>query len=86
MGHRERRPDPPGEAVSAVAVPAAAAALEPVTCQMHDGCTAPVTHVDQSSFVYCTKHGLQRRASRPCRKLRPHELTRLANGGQITKY
>jgi hypothetical protein len=55
-------------------------------CQMHAGCTEPVTHLDKSGFLYCTTHGLQRRASRPCRKLRPHELTRLANGGQITKY
>lgn len=61
-------------------------AAEPASCQMHAGCTHPVTHMDQSGFLYCTNHGLQRRASRPCRKLRPHELTRLESGGQITKY
>lgn len=55
-------------------------------CQMSAGCPEPVTHMDQSGFLYCTTHGLQRRASRPCRKLRPHELTRLKQGSQITKY
>lgn len=61
-------------------------AAPPVGCQMRADCTDPVTHLDQNGFLYCTNHGLQRRASRPCRKLRPHELTRLKRGGQITKY
>lgn len=87
MGHSERRPNPEGEVVSTVAAPAGAApAAHPVDCQMDPRCADSVTHIDQSGYLYCTKHGLQRRASRPCRKLRPHELTRLENGGQITKY
>lgn len=64
----------------------AAAATDPFACQVHDDCTGSVTHIDQSGFLYCTSHGLQRRASQPCRKLRPHEITRLENGGQIAKY
>jgi hypothetical protein len=62
------------------------AADDAASCQMHAGYAEPVTHLDKSGFLYCTTHGLQRRASRPCRKLRPHELTRLTNGRQITKY
>jgi len=64
----------------------AAAAADPFACQMHDACSESVTHIDQGGFLYCTTHGLQRRASQPCRKLRPHEITRLENGGQIAKY
>ena len=64
----------------------AQAAAKPGACQMDAGCTHAVTHLDQSGFLYCTNHGLQRRASRPCRKLRPHELARLKRGDQITKY
>ncbi|MEO3931325.1 hypothetical protein WMO79_00735 [Micrococcaceae bacterium Sec7.4] len=64
----------------------AQAAQKTTDCQMVAGCTEPVTHLDRSGFLYCTNHGLQRRASRPCRKLRPHELARLKRGSQITKY
>jgi hypothetical protein len=56
------------------------------SCQMDDGCTESVSHMDKSGFLYCATHGLQRRASRPCRKLRPHELTRIERGDQVTKY
>lgn len=30
-------------------------------CDMVDGCTAPVTHLDTKGYVYCTPHGLERR-------------------------
>lgn len=56
------------------------------TCDMESGCVEPVSHLDQNGFLYCTKHGLMRRASRPCRQLRTHELNRLKRGAQITRY
>lgn len=59
---------------------------KPVTCQMNTSCADPVTHLDQNGFVYCTGHGIQQRAYRPCRKLRPHELSRLKRGEQVTRY
>jgi len=40
-------------------------------CEMRHECDAPVTHIDQSGWIYCTAHGIQRRcAGLPCRKLR----------------
>lgn len=55
-------------------------------CDMEEGCTAPVTHIDQKGYAYCTKHGLERRDYRPCRKLRPWELHRLLRGEPLTRY
>ncbi len=55
------------------------------TCDMH-ACAEPVAMIDHSGFVYCAKHGLARRAWRPCRKLRQHELNRLARGEQVRRY
>lgn len=49
-------------------------------------CADPVTMLDTAGFVYCTKHGTQRRQYEPCRKLRPHELNRLARGETIERY
>lgn len=56
-----------------------------LSCGMTD-CQSPVTHLDQSGFVYCTAHGIARRSWKPCRKLRPFELRRLGRGEQITRY
>lgn len=56
------------------------------TCEMTTGCTEPVTMIDNGGFVYCTCHGLARRSWKPCRKLRPHELRKIARGETITKY
>jgi hypothetical protein len=56
------------------------------TCDMTEDCTEPVTHLDDKGFVYCTYHGILRRGWRPCRKLRKHELNRLARGEQIKRY
>jgi hypothetical protein len=55
-------------------------------CEWEDSCPDPVTHLDQSGFVYCTRHGLIRRSYRPCRKLRPHEVNRLRRGELLSKY
>lgn len=55
-------------------------------CEMETHCTAPVTHLDNNGFIYCTTHGIQRRHWKPCRKLRTHELNRIRQGLQITKY
>lgn len=55
-------------------------------CDMEKGCPEPVTHLDQKGYVYCTEHGLDRRRSQPCRKLRTFELNRLARGEQVNRY
>lgn len=55
-------------------------------CDMTRDCVAPVSHIDQKGFAYCTPHGLERRLYQPCRKLRPHELRKLHRGEQLTRY
>jgi len=57
-----------------------------VTCDMVEGCTQPVTHIDNKGYAYCTQHGVERRDCRPCRKLRGWELRRLQRGEQLTTY
>lgn len=56
------------------------------TCDMTSDCLEAVTHIDQRGFVYCTKHGLQRRCYEPCRKLRDHELRKIKRGEPIAHY
>ncbi len=57
-----------------------------LTCDMRKDCTAPVTHLDTAGFAYCTDHGLQRRQSEPCRKLRDWELRKLQRGETLARY
>jgi hypothetical protein len=47
-------------------------------------CTAPVTHVDRKGYAYCTPHGLERRATLPCRKLLARERAQLERGELIS--
>lgn len=54
-------------------------------CDMLVACKAPVTHVDNKGYVYCTGHGEDRKLHLPCRKLRTSEITKLTNGLTI-KY
>jgi hypothetical protein len=58
----------------------------PLKCDMNTECEAPVTHIDQDGFTYCTDHGIDRRSWQPCRKLRPHELRKLQRGEQLARY
>ena len=56
-----------------------------LTCAMHADCKAAVTHIDDSGFVYCAKHGAQRKmGGRLCRALRPAEVSTLLRGETIT--
>lgn len=48
-----------------------------LTCDMEKDCPEPVTYIDNHGFVYCAKHGRERKYNMPCRKLRPYELNRL---------
>jgi hypothetical protein len=61
-------------------------APEGARCAMVDTCAEPVAMVDQKGYLYCAGHGLQRRAYRPCRKLRPHELQAVARGELVKRY
>jgi hypothetical protein len=57
-----------------------------LSCDMTRDCVREVTHIDRGGYVYCEAHGIQRRASEPCRKLRPAEVAKLARGEVLTKY
>lgn len=57
-----------------------------LTCDMVEGCTAPVTHIDHKGFIYCAEHGKQRQTYQRCRKLRPAELKQLQRGEALQKY
>lgn len=57
-----------------------------LACDMKRDCAEPVTMLDQNGYAYCTAHGLQRRGSQPCRKLKSYEITKLESGGQLSRY
>jgi hypothetical protein len=53
---------------------------------MDEMCGEEVTHIDEKGYIYCTNHGWARRSWCRCRKLRPHELSRLRRGLQVQRY
>jgi hypothetical protein len=55
-------------------------------CDMDRDCQGEITHLGQKGYVYCEKHGLQRRYYRPCRKLRPGEIKKLQRGEALARY
>jgi hypothetical protein len=57
-----------------------------ITCDMEKDCKEPVTHIDNKGFVYCAKHGEQRKGSVPTRKLSNQELTTIKSGERIKEY
>ncbi len=56
-----------------------------LSCDMTVSCKAPVTHIDNKGYVYCTSHGKHRALSVPCRAMRPGEVTKIILGETI-KY
>ena len=57
--------------------------MSKLTCQMVDGCTAAVSHIDNKGYVYCAAHGVERRDWRPCRRMRRWEIRELEAGRPI---
>lgn len=57
-------------------------------CQMTGKCTAPVTHIGNKGYIYCTEHALDRRSSRyeQTRAMRPWEVALLATGESLPSY
>lgn len=58
------------------------------SCKMVKGCLEPVTYVDESGFIYCTQHGIERQQGKwkRTRKMRQHEINRINNGLRLEKY
>jgi hypothetical protein len=58
-----------------------------LTCDMVDGCTEPIAYIDHKGYIYCAKHGPERKGSGiRCRKLTPAELKQLQAGGTVSRY
>ena len=57
-----------------------------LTCDMVEGCTEPVTHIDSKGYVYCATHGQERKATQRCRKLLPRERVQLLNDQPLAAY
>lgn len=56
-----------------------------LSCDMTVACKAPITHIDNKGYVYCTGHGKHRALSVPCRALSPGEYRKILFG-QTIKY
>lgn len=59
-----------------------------LTCDMRDECPAPVTHIGDKGYRYCTDHGAQRRATgyERVRKMRAWEVDLLKAGKPLPSY
>jgi hypothetical protein len=57
-----------------------------LTCDMEKECGEPVTHIDEKGFVYCRKHGNDRKYSMRCRQLTSKELKLLRTGLPLGRY
>ncbi len=57
-------------------------------CNMRDDCADPVTMIGSDGYIYCSRHGVDRRASgaERVRKMTPGEIALLQRGGQIASY
>ena len=58
-------------------------ATEKLHCDMEKDCKEPVTYIDNKGWLYCTKHGEQRKGDVRSRKLRPAEIKKLEEGQTI---
>jgi len=59
--------------------------MNTLKCDMEKDCKETITHIDNKGFIYCQKHGEQRKVYCRCRKLKPSELKKLQSGMPI-KY
>lgn len=56
-------------------------------CDMEKGCTRPIAYIDAKGYIYCAKHGAQRRfAHVRCRKMTPAELAAIHSGEALIEY
>lgn len=57
-----------------------------LTCDMDKNCQADVTHIDIKGYVYCGKHGNERKYTCRCRKLTLTEIRQLNAGQPLARY
>lgn len=53
-------------------------------CDMHRDCDKPVTHIDDKGWIYCERHGHERKGARPCRELSKTEIDMLVQKKPIS--
>jgi len=61
-------------------------AEKPLKCDMKADCKEPVSYIDERGWVYCKKHGLDRKYSMRCRQLRPDEIKQLESGQPLEHF
>lgn len=59
--------------------------MKTLKCEMHPSCPDDVTYIDDKGFIYCMRHGMARRAHRPCRRLQTFEI-QLLRAGKTIRY
>jgi hypothetical protein len=59
-----------------------------MTCDMTKSCTAPVTHIGEKGYIYCTEHAIERRryVGEHTRKMRAWELKLIEAGKSLPSY
>lgn len=57
-----------------------------LSCDMESECDKPVTHIDAKGFVYCTRHGIERKIYQRCRQLTSKEKRILETGKPLASY
>lgn len=60
--------------------------MKRLQCEMSNACRAPVTHLGEKGYVYCTEHAADRRQWERCRKMRSWELRWLRDGKTLPSY
>jgi hypothetical protein len=55
-------------------------------CAMNKDCKHTVSYIDSSGFIYCARHGEQRKSFQNCRKLTLSEIKTLSRGEKIASY
>ena len=62
--------------------------MKHLQCDMSDDCHEPVTMIEDKGYIYCTKHGRERRiyVGHRNRLMRPWELAILRPGEPLQSY
>lgn len=55
-------------------------------CAMDLKCEENISIIDSKGFIYCQKHGLQRKQYQRARKLKPQEIKKIMQGVTLEKY
>jgi hypothetical protein len=60
--------------------------MSALRCDMTRECAAPVSHIGEKGYAYCTHHAANRQYVERCRRLRAWELRQLAAGQPLKSY